>query len=89
MRNVFLWFGGSVKNKKHTDNVTINLLLRLSLFYIWENKLKKNFLSVASYVTFLRENAKIMASMNNDLSICMSNASLPICRQWRTGLRED
>jgi hypothetical protein len=64
------------------DNVVINLLLRLSLFYIWENKLKKNYLSIASYVTFLAENVRVMAKINKSLSICMSNASLLICRQW-------
>jgi hypothetical protein len=34
-----LWFGGPAATKQHNDNVVLNLLLRLSLFYIWENKL--------------------------------------------------
>jgi hypothetical protein len=75
-----LWFGGSVKNKKHVDNVILNLLLRLSVFYIWENKLKKNYLSIASYVTFLRENIRVMANISNNLNICISNASWLFCR---------
>jgi hypothetical protein len=77
-----LWMCGGFNTKNGNDNTILNIVSKLSLFYIWENKLKKSFLSTASYYTFIREYMLLFCNLNTNLNICMTNASLIIRRCW-------